>query len=237
MRSFNLLFLTLAALAALLILGIRHFARPIPQAQTAMVTIIEGETVREIDKLLASEGVIEAGSLPLELEGYLFPDSYEFFVPHNTAAVVARIQENFKRQVEPLIPKDRDLKEIITVASIIEKEASNSYDRKLVSGIIWKRLKGGIPLQVDASICYIKAEDNCLPITADDLKIKSPYNTYLYKGLPPGPISNPGLDAIYAALHPQNSEYWYYLSNPKTKRIVFAVDLEEHNKNIIKYLR
>ncbi len=237
MRSFYSLLLICVALIALLILGIRHFTRQIPQAVTARVTIVEGATIKDIDRLLSSRGIIKSSTLPKDLEGYLFPDTYEFFVPQSTAAVVARLRDNFDQKVLPVVPKSANLKEITTVASLIEAEAADSSDRRLVSGILWKRLMNGFPLQVDGTICYIKAEDNCLPITSEDLKTDSPYNTYLYKGLPPGPIGNPGLDAIEAALHPQASSYWYYISNPKTKRIVFSVDLEEHNQNIYKYLR
>lgn len=237
MRSFYSLLFICVALTALLILGIRHFTREVPQAITARVTIVEGTTVKDIDQLLSARGIIKSGTLPKDLEGYLFPDTYEFFVPQSTAAVVARLRNNFDQKVLPIVPKSANLKETITIASIIEAEAANSIDRKLVSGILWKRLRNGFPLQVDATICYVKAEDNCLPITREDVKTDSSYNTYLHKGLPPGPIGNPGLDAIEAALHPQASSYWYYLSDPKTKRIVFSVDLEEHNQNIYKYLR
>ena len=108
-------------------------------------------------------------------------------------------------------------------------------DRKIVAGIIEKRLEAGIPLQIDASICYLKG-DPCLPITDRDKKIDSLYNTYLHRGLTPGPIGNPGLDAIEASISPEKSPFLYYISDPETGRTIFASSLDEHNSNVVKYL-
>ena len=134
-----------------------------------------------------------------------------------------------------------DFYQILTAASLLEKEAPSFKDRRLISGILYKRLKAGIGLQVDATLTYAKCGGAFL--TCDDPKVyrgdtsySSSYNTYLYKGLPPGPISNPGLEAIRAALEPLESGYWYYLSDPKTKKTIFSRTLEEHNENRAKYL-
>jgi UPF0755 protein len=93
-------------------------------------------------------------------------------------------------------------------------------------------------LQVDATICYIKAQQGqgCLPIMKSDKTIDSPYNTYLYRGLPTGPIGSPGSSALSAAANPATSSYWYYISDPKTDETIFARTLDEHNQNIVKYL-
>ncbi|MBI2592764.1 MAG: endolytic transglycosylase MltG [Candidatus Colwellbacteria bacterium] len=223
---------------ALLILGVRLLVRPTPAPAVLKTVIVrEGLTVDEIDKLLADEGIIPLRSLPESLEGYLFPDTYEFFVPQSPATVLHKFTDNFDRRVRSIVPEGTDLKKIITVASLIEKEAPDSYDRRIISGIIWKRLTANIPLQIDSSICYIKDGQGCLPITDDDYKIDSPYNTYLYKGLPPGPIGNPGKDSIEASLYPEKSPYLFYLTNPKDRKTVFATNFEEHKRNIIKYLR
>lgn len=124
---------------------------------------------------------------------------------------------------------------IVTVASLIEREVRTPEDMKIVSGILWKRLQLGIPLQVDATIVYLSGKKNG-EVTYDDLKIESPYNTYLHRGLPPGPIANPGLAALMAAIHPQASQYLYYLSRP-TGETVFSKTLEEHNAAIARYLK
>jgi UPF0755 protein len=206
------------------------------EAVTAMVTIREGLTVDDINKQLSSYGVLEDAKLSEDLEGYLFPDTYEFFVPSSLETVKQKFIKNFNAKVPQLIPKDRNIKEILTVASIIEKEVPNSGERLLVSGIIWKRLERSYPLQIDATVCYAIKPTPCSSISRKDFSIDSPYNTYLNKGLPPGPISNPGLDSISAALNPKKSQYWFYLSDPKTNKTIFSVDLDEHNQNIVKYL-
>ena len=120
------------------------------------------------------------------------------------------------------------------MASIIEKEVADYKDRRIVSGILWKRLKAGMPLQVDAVFPYIKGKAG--RVFFEDLKIDSPYNTYLYKWLPPTPICNPGLDAIDAARNPVESPYWYYLSDKKGITY-FASTFDGHKINRAKYLR
>ncbi len=208
---------------------------PGPNVKT--VTVREGLTAVEISKLLQDEGIFVRGeTLPQELDGYLFPDTYEFFVPSSLDFVVNKFSDNFNQKVlSNASLKSGDLKDVLTVASLVEDEAVNPADRKIIAGIIWKRLKSGQKLEIDSSICYIKPPP-CWPVTKDDLATDSHYNTYLYKGLPPGPISNPGLDSIAAALNPQDTKYWFYISDPKTKNAVFASTLEEQDAHIAKYL-
>ena len=125
---------------------------------------------------------------------------------------------------------------------MIQKEVASSTDEAIVTGILEKRLAAGMPLDIDATICYIKQQQNptstkgCYPLAANDYKIDSPYNTYLHKGLPPTPIGNPGADALQAALHPQSSTYWYYLSDPKTGKTIYAATLAQQQANQRKYL-
>ena len=121
------------------------------------------------------------------------------------------------------------------MASLIEKEVKTPEDKKIVSGILWKRLENSIPLQVDATISYITGKKGD-SVSIEETKIDSPYNTYKYKGLPLGPISNPGLESIIASIYPENSDYWYYLSTPEGKTI-FSKTLEEHNIAKAKYLK
>ncbi len=195
----------------------------------------------------------------LGLEGYLFPDTYEIFPEEGIENIIKRMLDNFGRKLtlelrEEIISQGKSIFEIVTMASLIEKEVITIEDKKIVSGILWKRLKNKMPLQVDATIVYIrqKGEYKVLPsearhgsyitgrkttkITKEELKIDSPYNTYKYKGLPLGPISNPGFKSIEAAIYSQQSEYWFYLSTPEGETI-FSKTLKEHNEAIAKYLK
>jgi UPF0755 protein len=197
------------------------------------VTIPEGFTVKQIEEKLGLK-------LPGEnLEGFLFPDTYEFSIDVSGEEVVKKMKENFERKISPykeeIEKKGKKLEEIVIIASLIEKEVKTKEDKELVSGILWKRLENGIPLQVDATITYITGKKTT-KIPLEDLQIDSPYNTYKYKGLPPGPICNPGLESILAALYPKDSEYWYYLSNLEGKTI-FSKTLTEHNLAKEKYLK
>jgi len=176
----------------------------------------------------------------LSLEGYLFPDTYEIQKGESTEELVRKILKNFGEKLTPELreeikKQDKTIFEIITMASLVEKEVKTLEDKKLVSGVLWKRLENGMPLQVDATISYITGKKNAKILIADT-QIDSPYNTYKYRGLPLGPISNPGLDSIVAALYPQESSYWYYLSTPEGQTI-FSRTLDEHNQARAKYLK
>jgi len=225
-----------------------------------VVTIPEGFSLKDIDEILAKQGIIIQGKLssfsPIELsqefpflrdvsslEGYLFPDTYRFF-SHSGAKIVAeKMLKNFQEKVLPLVNSSQaDLNKTIILASLIEKEVVSDSDRFLVSGILTKRLKIDMPLQIDATIIYIKCQgeyQNCPTeeLNKNDFAADSPFNTYLHKGLPPAPISNPGLSAIKAALDPLPSKYWYYLSDPATGKTIFSKTLEEQNINRTKYLK
>jgi len=175
----------------------------------------------------------------LNLEGYLFPDTYKLNKGSSVEDVVEKTLENFDKKLtldlrEEIKNQKKTIFEIITMASLIEKEVKTKEDKEVVSGILWKRLKNNIPLQVDATIIYLTGKKTT-KIPLEDLQIDSPYNTYKDKGLPLGPICNPGLDSIKAAIYPKNSEYWYYLSTPEGETI-FSKTLEEHNIAKAKYL-
>ena len=120
------------------------------------------------------------------------------------------------------------------MASLIEKEADTAEDRRIVSGILWNRIDADMPLQVDAVFGYILDRSGYAP-TGSDLEIDSPYNTYENRGLPPGPIANPGLDALTAALHPAATEYFYYLTG-RDGLMYYAETFEEHKRNRELYL-
>ncbi|MDP2696387.1 MAG: endolytic transglycosylase MltG [bacterium] len=211
-------------------------------AEDIVVTIIEGESVLDINNKLKALGILKAGdSIPRELEGYAFPDTYRFFPNSDVGAILKKLSDNFNKKAWPLLvdlPKNITTKQIVTMASLIEKEVVSRGDRFLVSGILWKRFNIDMPLQVDATVCYSKFRtiNGCYPLVRSDFSIDSFYNTYKYYGLPSGPIGNPGLSAIEAAIKPRNSSYWYYLSDPKTGKTIFAETLEEHNENRATYL-
>ena len=181
------------------------------------------------------------------LEGFLFPDTYQIYTTATPKEITEKMLENFDKKLDSDLKNDltenaHTLLEVMTIASLIEKEVQSDDDRALVSGILWKRLSRGMPLQVDASIIYaknlasgVKNEGNNNRLSLQDLKIDSPYNTYRHTGLPPSPIANPGLSAIRAAIYPKESSYLYYLSAPDGKTI-FSETLEEHNEARAKYL-
>lgn len=225
-----------------------------------VVTIPEGFSLKDIDGILAGQGIIIpeklSGFNPLELsqefpflagisslEGYLFPDTYRFFSNSGAKMAAEKMLENFQQKVLPLANSyQADFQKTIILASLIEKEVISDSDRALVSGILIKRLESDMPLQVDATVIYVKCKGEYQNCPVDNLNKKdfaadSPFNTYLHLGLPPAPISNPGLSAIQAALNPQPSKYWYYLSDPVTKKTIFSKTLEEQNINRTKYLK
>ncbi len=198
------------------------------------ITIFEGTSVEEISTLF--EGKFsnfkkeEFLLLSLNDEGYLFPDTY-LFLPNVKAFQVRRkmrdtFDEKIKSIKDEIARSGKKLNDIVIMASILEEEARTPKTRKIISGILWKRLEIGMPLQVDATFMYINGK-NTFELTLDDLAIDSPYNTYKYKGLPIGPITNPGLDSILAALNPTPSPYLFYLSDMEGNTY-YSKTFEEH---------
>lgn len=197
------------------------------------------------------------------LEGYLFPDTYLFYCPDpeiscegdnptiikctngDLNAIVQKFLTNFDKKLtndlrEEIQIQGKSIFEIVTMASILEKEVQTPEDKKIVSGIFWKRIKEGTPLQSCATIAYVlnKGDWNFSEMQNAIVKnkdIESPYNTYKYNGLPIAPISNPGMDAIEAAIFPEFTDYNYFLTDPQTGKTIFSKTLEEHNQNIVKY--
>jgi len=175
-----------------------------------------------------------------DLEGYLFPDTYLVPVGTSPENFVRMMLNNFNQKLTPDLRKEitkqkKTIFQIVTMASILEKEVRTTQDKKIVAGILWKRMANNVPLQLDATVNYI-TDKNDPSVSLKDLKIDSPYNTYKYRGLPFGPISNPGLDSIMAAIYPTKSDDWFYLSDPKTGKTIFSSTLAQHNLSIGKYL-
>ncbi len=174
------------------------------------------------------------------LEGYLFPDTYYISPGTSMEEIILFFLKNFEKKITPEIKEmmgkeDMSLFETITIASLIEKEVTSFEDKKIVSGIIKKRLQKNMRLQIDATITYL-TEKKSLQVSLLETKIDSPYNTYLYSGLPKGPICNPGTESIFAALNPEESDYLYYLSRPNGET-VFSKTHEEHVEAKRKYLK
>ena len=176
--------------------------------------------------------------MALAPEGYLFPDTYFFNPTVDEDTVIETMTGNFKNQIEPLAPlilkSKRTEKNIIIMASIVEKETIFPEDRPIVAQVLWKRLDLGMPLQADATFAYINGKGT-FQLTDDDLKINSPYNTYNRTGLPPTAIGNPGLDSIKATIVPSKTSYLYFLSD-KAGHMHYAKTFEEHQTNREKYL-
>lgn len=175
------------------------------------------------------------------LEGYLYPETY--FVAYqdfHPKFFLERMLGEFRRNVigeyaGEIVDSPYSLHEIVTMASLVEEETRADEERPIVAGILWKRLREGFRLDVDATVRYIvdKPTD---AITLGDLNIQSPYNTRKLGGLPPGPIANPGLKSLEATLQPESSKYYYYLHG-KDGKIRYAVSNEEHNINKYRYIR
>lgn len=175
-----------------------------------------------------------------DLEGYLFPDTYRVFADDTPSDVVRRMLTTFNEKFSADLFREaksqgRTFDQIITMASILEREVQSDEDMARVAGVLWKRFDDGVGLDVDATTRYALDKWD-QPLTQQDLEVDSPYNTRRYQGLPPGPISNPGLRAIVAAVRPEQSDYYYYLSAPNGETI-FSRTLDEHNANKAKHLR
>lgn len=206
------------------------------------VTFPEGTSVREmgvmLSETLAGFDAKEFERQATGLEGYLFPDTYDFYKDASVEEVIERMQENFTTRTKELRAeadkRGLNFEELVTMASIIEKEANTETDRHIVSGILWSRIEEDVALQVDATFGYIRGISGYVP-NGDDPEIESPYNTYLNRGLPPGPITNPGLDAIDAALNPTATDYFYYLTG-RDGKMYYAKSFEEHKRNREQYL-
>lgn len=210
---------------------------------TIRVTFPEGTTVRQMGStlgdVLPNFSADRFDTIALPAEGYLFPDTY-FFLPGTTEIeALDTLRANYRTHIEKYrsaIDESGKLeREILTMASLLEGEGKTLEDKRMIAGILWHRIRIGMPLQVDAAFGYIYGRTGYVP-TAADLKENSAYNTYRYKGLPPTPINNPGEISIEAALTPTDSDYLYYLTGTDGK-MYYAKTFAEHIQNQKKYLK
>jgi peptidoglycan lytic transglycosylase G len=171
------------------------------------------------------------------LEGYLFPDTYQFTRINTAHEIAAAMVHRFRQEAQRTGLLGRtDTHRIVTMASIVEKETSDPHERPLVAGVYYNRLNKNMTLGADPSVIYaaLLAGRYRGTIYASDLQYDSPYNTYKFPGLPPGPIANPGLASLQAALHPTQTEYLYFVSDNNGHHR-FARDMEEHARNVAAY--
>lgn len=226
------------------------------EAQVAVwVTIPEGFTAREVAQTLAErklgsaaayddvflhDGIEFDGRRTPSLEGYLFPSTYLMPLEVTPAAAAKVMTDQFRKELPPDADAraralGRSIPEVVTIASLVEREAKADDERALMAGVYYNRLRLGMPLEVDATIEYIFPEHHPV-ITKSDLAIGSPYNTYLRTGLPPTPIANPGKASLDAAFDPRASDYLYYVYKGDGHH-AFARTLAEHNANVARYLK
>ncbi len=186
------------------------------------------------------------------LEGFLFPDSYRFYTSSLNLQtrsaedisneIISKMLDNFSQKFTAAMAEQAKSKKLtvyqaVTLASIIEKETTGSWEEKrIVSGIFYNRLAMGMPLQSDATVNYATKKNLPSP-TNQDLETDSPYNTYKYPGLPPGPICNPSLLSLKAALDPASTKYLYFLHDQKTGKAIYAETFDQHVNNKFKYLK
>lgn len=224
---------------------------------------LEHEGVVKKDVFLETVKHFESGSMDYDflndrpegatLEGYLFPDTYRIYkeIPKeflggrdNESAlaehIIGKMLDNFDKKLtsdlrDEIARQKKTIFEIVIMASIIEKEVRGSEDRAMVADIFWRRLWAGMPLQADSTVNYATGK-SVSRASLGDIDFDSPYNTYKYPGLPAGPIGNPGLEAIRAAIYPKPNNYWYFLTTDDGK-VIYSRNFEEHKANKAKYLK
>lgn len=230
---------------------------------TQTVTIPEGYTIEQIIDVLVDNGLSTTDELTSQLqdgefnydflpedlgndtnrlEGYLFPDTYEFYLSDSADTIINKMLGNFKNKLDDdtdgeslrQLCEDQDMSvsDMVNIAAMVQKEAVNSEDMKMVSGVIHNRLDNAAAypyLNIDATIQYAVGH---LELTDEDMRSDNPYNTYTYRGLPPGPICNPGYDAMMATVSPSEHDYYYYVANADASSHIYARTQEEQTANI-----
>lgn len=178
----------------------------------------------------------------VSLEGYFRPDTFRVYKNATAAEIIERLIREREKQLSDelrlaIASSGHSFHEVLTLASILEREVRSSEDRKIVADIFWRRYDIGWALQADSTVHYLTGKTGNVFTSQKDRDSESLWNTYKHPGLPPGPISNPSLDAIEAAVYPTKNSYWYFLTTLDTGEVKYAKTLEEHNANAAKYLR
>jgi UPF0755 protein len=219
-----------------------------------LVTFQEGSTLGELahqletERLAPAEDVLRVGKdlvflknleIPAgSVEGYLFPDTYQFVKGMTPEEILARMVARMREKISPDLlaeagAKGVSLHQMLTLASIIEKEAVESSEMPLISAVFWNRLRKDMPLQADPTVQYAVGKDR-RRLTREDLQVDSPYNTYRRQGLPPGPIASPGRAAIQAAVRPARVGYLYFVALDERFH-TFSTNLADHNAAVARY--
>jgi UPF0755 protein len=218
------------------------------------VVVQEGSTLAELAKQLETERLSPVGDIMRvardavflrtldiqadSVEGYLFPDTYQFVKGMTAEEILARMVARMREKISPEIlaearERDLTLHQMLTLASIIEKEAVESSEMPLISAVFWNRIRRYMPLQADPTVQYAVGKDR-RRLTREDLQVDSPYNTYRRQGLPPGPIANPGRAAIQAAVRPAHVNYIYFVAMDD-RHHQFSTNLADHNAAVARY--
>jgi UPF0755 protein len=217
------------------------------RANEVTLTFLEGWTIKDMGAYLEAEGVVTASVWALaarpDLEGYLFPDTYRFLKGVAAPEIVEKMRDTFeKKAVSGLLDRTESVfgssltaHEVLTLASIVEAEVRSFEDRKKVADIFLRRLEIGMALQADSTVNYVTGKKTP-SISFDDRDLDSPYNTYKYRGLPPGPIGNPGAEAIRAVLEHASNPFFFFLTD-EDGNVYYARTLDEHNINKARYLK
>jgi UPF0755 protein len=207
------------------------------------VTVAEGLTVTEVYDVLTAQPDLEGPVPPKPPEGTLLPETYFFVLGDTRAQIVDRMHSEMSAQLADLWEKrDKDIPltspdEAVTLASLVEKETSKDNERARVAAVFYNRMKKGMALQSDPTVIYALTDGKGRldrTLTSADLKLDSPYNTYVIEGLPKGPIANPGLAALKGVLHPVKSKELYFVADGSGGH-AFAETLDQHNKNVAKW--
>jgi len=219
------------------------------------VTIPEGYNVYQIAALFQENGLVDGqdfmakvfdktlmerlGVNGVSFEGYLYPETYFFVKGMDSEAIIKTMVSRLREMVTPefesrAVEIGLTMEEVITLASIVEKETGDPEERSVIAAVFHNRLKKGMRLQTDPTVIYGMIENFDGDLRKKDLKRKTPYNTYRIKGLPLGPIANPGIDAIRAVLYPADVDYFYFVSKNNGSH-VFSRTLKEHNRNVWRY--
>jgi UPF0755 protein len=177
----------------------------------------------------------------VSLEGYFSPETIQIFQNEKLESILHRLLSQREKELNLQLLEDikkngHTVHEILTMASIIEKEVSTPEDRKKVSDLFWRRVEAEMGLQADSTVHYLSGREGDVFTKAKERQIDSLYNTYKYRGLPPGPISNPSVSSIEAAIYPVKNDAWYFLTT-SDGTVIYSKTLDEHNMNVAKYLR
>jgi len=239
-------------------LGILKTITDASQSKVYLISIPEGLNIKQIGRLLAKQHGLDSAKFVKEtyndslislldiqadnLEGYLYPETYQFtfsYADNREAQIVKTMSAEFRKRITPemydiMKKKNLTLNQVITMASIVEGETRFEPEKKIIAGVYYNRIKKGMRLEADPTVQYALPEGWKRVLLFTDLKFPSPYNTYLHKGLPPGPINNPPVSSIMAALEPDENNYLYFVAKGDGSHR-FAPTYEEHKKNIILY--